>query len=518
MDDNAASRYGSSQFLVRGPAITEPPNTSEHTPDFQVADTPGDQDGGRAVSMIYAALAATHHATGLSRYWEELFSEPECPVCTVGEFFEPVHSTRLYESPLLQTDSLSPTSIPDSFLNEATFMVVPHHVHSAVIRARVDGVSSAAWIKRCLTKLRYGTSDEDSISVQLDENQVDVLYPLDFHMIRHALGISDTAFRDSVRTAVTVELRGGKSKSAFLGTVDGRYVIKSISAKEEIFLRSFGPALFWYYAKTLFQPIPSVLTPILGVYRVGVKNPKQRCTYVIMERIPTSQAEAVFDLKGVGSRRAAPGIAASPIIAIPRTVDGVSNSEETISEDGTPRPSHSDRREDGYREVATVDVSGDESPRAVLWDQDFRVWSSVNHLQLSQQSHQYLMSALHNDSVFLSSLQVIDYSLLVTITSLDSHGVVQGGIIDYFRQFTWDKKLESVVKSVNQNLSSIGSWSKGMDSPLTAASDVPAFVPAMDKAPTVIKPEAYAHRFRTNVSALFPAGAVPNPSNTITSV
>lgn len=50
-----------------------------------------------------------------------------------------------------------------------------------------------------------------------------------------------------------------------------------------------------------------------------------------------------------------------------------------------------------------------------------------------------------NDSLFLSSLNVMDYSLLVGVTA-DSRTLLVG-IIDYMRKYTWDKQLESWVKS-----------------------------------------------------------------------
>mmetsp|Transcript_29482 Transcript_29482/g.76122 ORF Transcript_29482/g.76122 Transcript_29482/m.76122 type:complete len:131 (-) Transcript_29482:927-1319(-) len=53
--------------------------------------------------------------------------------------------------------------------------------------------------------------------------------------------------------------------------------------------------------------------------------------------------------------------------------------------------------------------------------------------------------AIHNDTLFLKSLNLVDYSLIVGVDS-DSRELVVG-IIDYLRAYTWDKKMETLVKS-----------------------------------------------------------------------
>lgn len=69
----------------------------------------------------------------------------------------------------------------------------------------------------------------------------------------------------------------------------------------------------------------------------------------------------------------------------------------------------------------------------------------ICHNLLITQSHLLIQAALTNDSHFLSELGVMDYSLLVGISEADGQLVV--GIIDYIRQYTWDKQLETYVKS-----------------------------------------------------------------------
>lgn len=77
-------------------------------------------------------------------------------------------------------------------------------------------------------------------------------------------------------------------------------------------------------------------------------------------------------------------------------------------------------------------------------------------------------TALHNDSLFLSKNNIMDYSLIVGIDKFSSEIVV--GIVDFLRPYSWDKILESWVKTTG-----LGSG-KGE--------------------PTVMNPRMYKNRFR----------------------
>lgn len=69
----------------------------------------------------------------------------------------------------------------------------------------------------------------------------------------------------------------------------------------------------------------------------------------------------------------------------------------------------------------------------------------------------------------------MDYSLLVGIDDTTQELVV--GIIDYLRQYTWDKQLETVVKST--------------------------ILGTPGKAPTIIEPKQYKQRFREAMDKYF---------------
>lgn len=79
--------------------------------------------------------------------------------------------------------------------------------------------------------------------------------------------------------------------------------------------------------------------------------------------------------------------------------------------------------------------------------------------------------------ILLQSVDVMDYSLLVGVDE-ERHELVVG-IIDFMRQYTWDKHLETWVKT-----------SGFLGGPKNAA-------------PTVISPQQYKKRFRKAMTAYF---------------
>jgi 1-phosphatidylinositol-3-phosphate 5-kinase len=79
-----------------------------------------------------------------------------------------------------------------------------------------------------------------------------------------------------------------------------------------------------------------------------------------------------------------------------------------------------------------------------------------------------LQASAWNDSLFLSLLGVMDYSLLAGFHHGDRK--IRVGIIDYMRKYTWDKQLETWVKSTG-------------------------LMGGRGKIPTVISPDQYKARF-----------------------
>ena len=92
-----------------------------------------------------------------------------------------------------------------------------------------------------------------------------------------------------------------------------------------------------------------------------------------------------------------------------------------------------------------------------------------------------LMAAVWRDTAFLARLGVMDYSMLAGLRE----GRLAVGIVDYLRQYTWDKQLETYVKS-----SAVLALAGGGDK---------------QQQPTVISPKEYARRFRTAMRSYFVA-------------
>ncbi len=98
-------------------------------------------------------------------------------------------------------------------------------------------------------------------------------------------------------------------------------------------------------------------------------------------------------------------------------------------------------------------------------------------LVVKESSRLRIQMSIFNDTLMLSKLNVMDYSLLVGVDNENEELVV--GIIDYMRQYTWDKHLETWVKSAGI----IGS--------------------GLAKIPTVISPKHYKSRFREAMDRYF---------------
>jgi hypothetical protein len=73
-------------------------------------------------------------------------------------------------------------------------------------------------------------------------------------------------------------------------------------------------------------------------------------------------------------------------------------------------------------------------------------------LYVSSDSKQKLLVTINRDTEILNSYKLMDYSLLLGIDKKKKELVL--GIIDYIREFTWDKRMENVVKERYDKLGS----------------------------------------------------------------
>ncbi|KAJ3673178.1 hypothetical protein LUZ60_006552 [Juncus effusus] len=120
------------------------------------------------------------------------------------------------------------------------------------------------------------------------------------------------------------------------------------------------------------------------------------------------------------------------------------------------------------------DTSGNNK---VLLDENLIEAMPTSPIFVWKKAKRLLERAIWNDTYFLASIGVMDYSLLVGVDEEQDKLTV--GIIDFMRQYTWDKHLESWVKA-----SGILGGPKNVS-------------------PTVISPKEYKVRFRKAMSLYF---------------
>lgn len=256
-----------------------------------------------------------------------------------------------------------------------------------------------------------------------------VYFAEQFDALRNFCGINDD-FVESLSRCIAWNARGGQSGSPFYKTFDSRWIVKALSKAEiEGFLR-FAPAYFEYMARAFFHDLPTLLVKLVGVYRVGFKNTQtgraMKQDIVVMENLfYNRKVTRIFDLKG------------------------------------SMRNRH-------------IQSTGKRSE--VLLDENLMEIIRESPLYIREHSKRLLRTSVWNDTLFLSKLNVMDYSLLVGVD--EEKGELVVGIVDYIRTFTWDKKLESWVKETG-------------------------FLGGGGQVPTIISPKQYKVRFRDAMEKYF---------------
>ncbi|KAI9321425.1 hypothetical protein BX666DRAFT_975714 [Dichotomocladium elegans] len=250
-----------------------------------------------------------------------------------------------------------------------------------------------------------------------------------FDALRRNCGC-DESYILSLANCVKWDSSGGKSGSAFLKTADDRLLMKQVSRFELDAFLGFAPAYFHYMSEAFFRELPTVLAKIFGFYTIGYKNSttgkSMRMDVLVMENLfYQRKIKKIFDLKGSMRNR---------------HVQSTGKQDE------------------------------------VLLDENLVELIYRSPLFIRAHAKEILRSSLHNDTLFLSNRNVMDYSLLVGIDDERQELVV--GIVDFIRTFTWDKKLESWVKESGI----LGGGGKG---------------------PTIVSPRQYRIRFREAMERYF---------------
>jgi 1-phosphatidylinositol-3-phosphate 5-kinase len=258
-------------------------------------------------------------------------------------------------------------------------------------------------------------------------------YAQQFDALRRLAGIDELQYITSLARSKPWAAKGGKSRSHFAKTLDDRFVLKGIPPVElESFLQ-FAPQYFDYLSKVYFHQVPTALTKIFGVYSVHYKRKRAKPVkqdIIVMENLFYKRTiTKILDLKGSLRERKA---------AIKPTVSD------------TP---------------------------AVLLDENVLELLHSNPVFVNEEAKSSLGMTIWNDTLFLSSLNVMDYSLVVGVD--EEHNELVVGVIDYMRTYTLDKQLETWVKRSG-------------------------ILPHSNKVPTVISPKQYKKRFRTALWLYFP--------------
>ncbi|EIN14395.1 hypothetical protein PUNSTDRAFT_96221 [Punctularia strigosozonata HHB-11173 SS5] len=266
-----------------------------------------------------------------------------------------------------------------------------------------------------------------------------VLFPEQFDALRRTYDC-EKRMVESLARCVKWDASGGKSGSAFLKTKDDRFIAKELSRAELQAMATFAPAYFDYMSSAVVAQRPTLLAKVFGCYKITFRKTQDQSTsrtrytqmnLLVMENLfydrRFSKAR-IYDLKGSTRNR-------------------------------------------------RVQSTGRENE--VLLDENLVESAHTAPFYLREHSKRILRGALFNDSKFLADVNVMDYSLVVGVDSVNNELVV--GIVDYIRTYTWDKKLESWVKD---SAFLGGGGSRGE--------------------PTIITPKQYRQRFISAMERYFP--------------
>ncbi|XP_030538404.1 1-phosphatidylinositol-3-phosphate 5-kinase FAB1A-like isoform X2 [Rhodamnia argentea] len=256
-------------------------------------------------------------------------------------------------------------------------------------------------------------------------------YAKQFEALRRISCPSELDFIRSLSRCKKWGAQGGKSNVFFAKTLDDRFIIKQVTKTElESFIK-FAPAYFKYLSESISSGSPTCLAKIVGIYQVSSKLTKggkeTKMDVLVMENLLFRRnITRLYDLKGSSRARYNP------------------------------------------------DTSGSNK---VLLDQNLIEAMPTSPIFVGNKAKRLLERAVWNDTAFLASIDVMDYSLLVGVDEERQELVL--GIIDFMRQYTWDKHLETWVKT-----------SGILGGPKNAS-------------PTVISPQMYKKRFRKAMTAYF---------------
>ncbi|XP_062233139.1 1-phosphatidylinositol-3-phosphate 5-kinase FAB1B-like isoform X2 [Phragmites australis] len=281
------------------------------------------------------------------------------------------------------------------------------------------------------THLTVLFEDEDSYSVEKAKFSVTCYFAKQFDAIRRKCCPDELDYIRSLSRCKRWGAQGGKSNVYFAKTLDDRFVIKQVTRTELDSFEDYAAEYFKYLTESVSSGSPTCLAKVLGLYQVVAKNLRDgkelKMDVMVMENLFFKRkVSRIYDLKG------------------------------------------------SLRSRYNPDTSGNNK---VLLDLNLLETLHTKPIFLGSKAKRRLERAVWNDTSFLASVDVMDYSLLVGIDEESKELVM--GIIDYLRQYTWDKQLETWVKASRF---------------LGGSKDV---------LPTIISPDQYKKRFRKAMSKYF---------------
>lgn len=277
---------------------------------------------------------------------------------------------------------------------------------------------------------RFSFEDDSSFPTDKVKFTVKCYFARQFDALRKKCCPSEVDFIRSLSRSKRWKAQGGKSNVYFAKSWDERFIIKQVTRTELYSFEEFAPEYFKYMTESIENGSPTCLAKVLGIYQVHVKHLKGgrevKMDLIVMENLFFQRnISRVYDLKGSVRSR----------------------------------------------------YNSDTSVNKVLLDLNLLETIRSKPIFLGSKAKRRLERAVWNDTSFLASIDVMDYSLLVGMD--DDNKVLVVGIIDIMRQYTWDKHLETWVKA-----------SGILGGPKNAS-------------PTVISPVQYKKRFRKAMSSYF---------------
>ncbi|OWZ16242.1 Phosphatidylinositol-3-phosphate 5-kinase [Phytophthora megakarya] len=338
-----------------------------------------------------------------------------------GEAVQSVASAKKHDGTEVMSTNWSRAALETTLNTPFKYAVVEMPLHLSLLSGKTSStMSSTCWE---LSTIAY--------------------YPLQFEILRELFYGSLQNFVFSISHVANWDASGGKSGASFYRTLDDRFVIKHISSTEMQSFLGCLPGYFKYMASIYFDGRESLLSKTVGLYQTTItrKDSGQKMVqYICVMENAFYQKELTrtYDLKGSSRNRFA-----------------------------KPRP--------------TSDVP--QNNNRVLLDGNFLEFTKGHPVGVLAEDHEFILKAVQNDTAFLYSINIVDYSMIVGLSCRKHEAGEEEptemtvGIIDYLRQFDLIKRVESVGKSV------------GMI--------------AGQSSPTIIEPGQYGKRFRDAIRRYF---------------